>query len=134
MKLSLLLRWLFWDTITPEIDICSSFICALILCNLPSTSFVFLYRGQCRNTSGSLNMWWTRDAAITLANGCHLSVFFSFPFAKLATPLITAHSMPRSYAASYRPIFYKNKNLLIICKSQRDRKLSLTISWFSNKR
>jgi hypothetical protein len=48
-------------------------------------------------------MLWTTDAAIALANGCQSFVADLFPSAKSDTPLTTAHSMPRSYAAAYRP-------------------------------
>ena len=42
-------------------------------------------------------MLWTTDAAIALANGCQSSVSDLF---LSDTPLTTAHSMPRSYAAA----------------------------------
>jgi hypothetical protein len=48
-------------------------------------------------------MLWTTDAVIVLANGCKSSVADLFPLAKSDTPLTTAHSMPRSYAAANRP-------------------------------
>ena len=48
-------------------------------------------------------MLWTTDAAIALANVCQLCDDSLLPSAKSDTPLTTAHSIPRSYAAAYRP-------------------------------
>ena len=57
--------------------------------------------------AGYLNMLWTTDTAITLANGCHSSVAALLPSAKSDTALITTHSMPRSRATAHRPKFRK---------------------------
>ena len=46
---------------------------------------------------------------MTLAKGFHSSVDSVLPSAKFDTPFMTAHSMPRSYAAAYRPGTQNNK-------------------------